>query len=80
VIQIGEGELQRSTPAEIQQALLPVDVQFVSSSTWSEENQTAGSSTLTLLLLGLLGTVLAGEQLLAYWASYHVAPTARGSR
>ncbi len=80
VIQIGEGDLRRSTSAEIQQALLPVDVQFLSSSTWSEENQTAGSSTLTLVLLGLLGIVLAGEQLLAYWASYHVASTARGAR
>ena len=80
VNQVGEGDLRRSTPAEIQQAMLPIDVQFVSSSTWSEENQTAGSSTLTLVLLGLLGTVLASEQLLAYWASYHVAPTARGAR
>ena len=41
----------------------------------SEENRTAGSSTLTLLLLGLLGTILAGEQMLAYWASYHVPPS-----
>jgi hypothetical protein len=50
-----------------------LEVKFVTSSVWSEENRTAGSSTLTLLLLGLLGALLAGEQLLAYWASYHVA-------
>ncbi len=80
VIQVGEGDLRRSSSAEVQQALLPIDVQFVSSSAWSEENQTAGSSTLTLVLLGLLGTVLAGEQMLAYWASYHVAPSTRGAR
>lgn len=73
VIRVGEGDLSRADPAEIQQELMPLDVKFVSSSVWSEENRTAGSSTLTLLLLGLLGTVLAGEQLLAYWASYHIS-------
>ncbi len=74
VIRIGEGDLSRANPNEIQQELLPLDVKFVSSTVWSDENRTAGSSTLTLLLLGLLGTILAGEQFLAYWASYHVAP------
>ena len=73
VIRVGEGDLSRADPAEIKQELLPLDVKFVSSSAWSEENRTAGSSTLTLLLLGLLGTVLASEQLLAYWASYHIS-------
>ncbi len=72
VIRVGEGDLSRADPAEIQQELLPLEVKFVSSSVWSEENRNAGSSTLTLLLLGLLGTMLAGEQLLAYWASYHI--------
>ncbi len=75
VIRVGEGDLTRADPASIQQQLLPLEVKFVSSSVWSEENRTAGSSTLTLLLLGLLGTILAGEQLLAYWASYHVSPS-----
>lgn len=74
VIHLGEGDLSRADPAAIAQQLLPLEVQFVSSSAWSEENKTAGSSTLTLLMLGLLGIVLAGEQLLAYWASYHVKP------
>jgi hypothetical protein len=74
VIRVGEGDLARADPASIQQQLLPLEVKFVSSGAWSEENRTAGSSTLTLLLLGLLGTVLAGEQMLAYWASYHVSP------
>ena len=75
VIRIGEGDLRRSNAAEIQQGLLPLDVKFVSSSAWSEENRAAGSSTLTLFLLGLLGLILAAEQALAYWASYHVAPS-----
>jgi hypothetical protein len=73
IIHIGEGDLSRADPAAIAQQFLPLEVKFVSSSVWSEENRTAGSSTLTLMLLGLLGTVLAGEQMLAYWASYHVS-------
>ena len=75
VIQIGEGDLKRVDTAEVQQALLPLNVQFVKSSVWSETNRAAGSSTLTLLLLGLLGLVLAAEQALASWASYHVSPS-----
>ena len=79
VIKVGEGDLKRANTAEIQQSLMPLDVQFVSSSVWSEENQAAGSSTLTLVLLGLLALFLAAEQALAYWASYHVSasPIAR---
>ena len=74
VIHSGEGDLARADPAAIAQQLLPLEVMFVSSSAWSEENRTAGSSTLTLFLLGLLGIILAAEQMLAYWASYHVSP------
>ena len=77
VIRVGEGDLSRANPAEIVQSLLPLEVKFVSSSVWGQENRTAGSSTLTLLLLGLLGIVLAGEQILAYWASYHISSAAR---
>jgi hypothetical protein len=73
VIHSGEGDLTRADPASIAQQLLPLEVMFVSSSAWSEENRTAGSSTLTLFLLGLLGIILAAEQMLAYWASYHVS-------
>ena len=80
VIRVGEGDLSRADPAAIQQQLLPVEVKFVSSSVWSAENRTAGSSTLTLLLLGLLGVILAAEQALAYWASYHASPKGTASR
>ncbi len=73
VIRTGEGNLKRTDPAIIQQGLLPVEVKFLSSEAWNAENQTAGSSTLTLFLLGLLITLLAAEQALAYWASYHTA-------
>ncbi|MGI9471275.1 MAG: BatA domain-containing protein [Rubripirellula sp.] len=79
IIRVGEGDLSRADPASIQQQLLPLEVKFVSSSVWSEENRTAGSSTLTLLLLGLLGIVLAAEQALAYWASYHSSAKSQAS-
>jgi hypothetical protein len=79
VIRVGEGDLARADPASIGQQLLPLEIKFVTSSVWSEENRTAGSSTLTLLLLGLLGTILAAEQSLAYWASYHVSPNRSSS-
>ncbi|QEF99218.1 hypothetical protein Mal15_32790 [Stieleria maiorica] len=67
----GEGDLERADAAEIRRALLPIDVQFVSSDDWRQQNQFAGSSTLGLMLLALLGLLLAAEQALAYWASYH---------
>jgi hypothetical protein len=78
VIRPGEGDLRRANTAEIQQNLMPLDVQFVSSTSWSNENRAAGSSTLTLVLLSLLALVLAAEQALAYWASYHVTPAKTG--
>ena len=74
VIRVGEGELERADAAAIQQQMLPLQITFISSSAWSDDNQATGSSTLTLLLLGLLGLILAAEQLLAYWASYHASP------
>lgn len=67
----GEGDLDRADAEEIRRALLPLEVQFVSSDDWSQQNQIAGSSTLGMMLLGLLGLLLATEQALAYWASYH---------
>lgn len=73
VIRVGEGELERAEPAAIEQQMLPLQITFVKSSAWSDQNQTAGSSTLTLVLLALLGLILAAEQLLAYWASYHAS-------
>ena len=71
VIRIGEGDLKRADASAVQQELLPIEVRFLSSEAWSEENQVAGSSTLALYLLALLGLLLAAEQALAYWASYH---------
>jgi hypothetical protein len=72
VIRVGEGDLKRADQAQIAQSLLPTEVKFVTSSAWSNQNQAAGSSALSTLLLGLLVAFLAAEQALAYWASYHV--------
>ena len=76
VIRVGEGDLKRADQAEIAQSLLPTEVKFMTSTAWSDQNQTAGNSTLSLLLLGLLSLLLAAEQALAYWASYHVRGSA----
>jgi hypothetical protein len=77
VLNGGDGDLARADHAAIAQQLMPIEVSFVDSAAWSEENNIAGSSTLTLVLLGLLAAILAIEQLLAYWASYHVSPRPR---
>jgi len=74
VLRVGEGDLTRADRASIVQQMLPLEVVFVSSTAWSDQNNDAGSSTLTLVLLGLLGAILAAEQALAHWASYHVSP------
>ncbi len=80
VIQSGEGDLRRAKPSAIQQELLPLEVKFLTSEAWSLENQTAGSSTLILFLLGLLAALLAAEQALAYWASYHAPLSSAAGR
>ncbi|MEM9586923.1 MAG: VWA domain-containing protein, partial [Planctomycetota bacterium] len=74
-VRIGEGELGRVQRKEVLAMLAPADVQFVSSGAWSDQNQTAGSSFLSLVLLGMLAVVLSTEQALAYWASYHSSPS-----
>lgn len=76
VIESGEGELKRVEPAEVQRAVRPVDVRFVSAGELVEQYSGTSGSTTTLLLLGLLGVLLAGEQCLAYASSYHPPATA----
>jgi hypothetical protein len=78
-IEVGEGDLQRAEAAEIRQGLLPIEVRFISSQDWNQENQFAGSSRLGLILLALLALLLAAEQALAYWASYHASGPATGA-
>ncbi len=78
VIRPGEGDLRRADPAEIRRGLEPIEVRFVSSAAWSEENRGAGGSTLALVMLGLLAGLLGAEQWLAHWASYHTAGSKAG--
>lgn len=73
VIQPAESELERANAAEIRRELQPLEIEYLSSAAWSDENRGAGNSTLMLVLLGLLVGLLGVEQSLAYWASYHVA-------
>jgi hypothetical protein len=72
----GEGDLERADAAEIRRELLPLKVRFVSTADWSQENQLAGSSSIGLMLLAIAGLLLAAEQALAYWASYHTRAVA----
>lgn len=73
VIESGEGDLRRVEPTEVQRAVRPVDVRFVSAGELVEQYGGNSGSTTTLVLLGLLGMLLAGEQCLAYLSSYHPA-------
>lgn len=75
VIAGGEGDLRRASPAEIQRAVQPVDVRFVSAGELAEPNSGPAGSATALVLLGLLVLLLAAEQVLAYLSSYH-PPTA----
>lgn len=76
VIDLGEGDLSRVDANEVRQALLPIEVDFLTSDDWGQQNSFAGGSSLGLMLLALLGLLLAAEQTLAYWASYHTRSTA----
>lgn len=80
VIRVEESRLDRVEAAEIRQSLTPIEVRFVTSSQWSDENRGAGHSTLALVMLGMLVGLLGAEQWLAYWASYHTTPTVGGGK
>ncbi|MEL7264457.1 MAG: BatA domain-containing protein [Planctomycetota bacterium] len=70
-IRTGEGDLRRVDNQEVLRSLQPLDVRFLSiDSILQDGNRLTGSLT-TLLLLGLLALLLAIEQMLGYWASYH---------
>lgn len=71
VIAGGEGDLRRASPAEIQRAVQPVDVRFVSAGELAEPSGGPTGSATALVLLGLLVLLLAAEQVLAYLSSYH---------
>lgn len=72
----GESDLERVNRVELIRRLQPTEATFVDAGQWSEGVRQAGTSTLTLVLLGLLALLFAIEQALAYWASYHPAGNA----
>lgn len=77
VIRVDESDLTRAVPAELMRDLAPLDVEFLAINQWNEDGPVAGLSTFLLVLLALLALLLAVEQALAAWASYH--PKATGS-
>lgn len=74
VIDVGESDLARVPAAEIIRDLLPLNIEFLSAADWQNNAPVAGLSTFLLILLILLAILLAIEQILAAWASYHVRP------
>ncbi|WP_230252678.1 BatA domain-containing protein [Rhodopirellula halodulae] len=79
VLNVGESDLARVSNAEVIRDLLPLEVEFLSPGDWGEPGGGGGMSTFLLILLALLALMLAVEQALAAWASYHVRPTADGA-
>ncbi len=74
MIEPGEGDLKRVEPIEVQRAVRPVDVRFVSAGELAEQYEGGNGTTTTLVLLGLLAALLAVEQCLAYASSFHPPP------
>ena len=72
VIDSGDGDLLRADHGSVIQQLDPLNVRFVERRSWNQQELASGSSMMTLLLLCCLVLFLALEQLLGYWASYHV--------
>ncbi len=70
-VQPGEGDLRRVDQPTLLRDLQPTTIQFFSTEEVLEQSSGGGGATTTLVLLALLGTLLASEQALAYWASYH---------
>tara|TARA_R110002073_G_scaffold230604_1_gene391707 strand:+ start:11286 stop:13874 length:2589 start_codon:yes stop_codon:yes gene_type:complete len=79
VLNVGESDLARVTSAEVIRDLLPLEVEFLSPGDWGASGVGGGMSTFLLILLMLLVLMLAVEQALAAWASYHVRPTSDGA-
>ncbi len=76
VVLPSDGELSRVDHGVVLQQLTPLNVQFIERRSWNQEAISAGSSSMALLLILILGVFLAIEQALAYWASYHVKSVA----
>ncbi|QDS93366.1 hypothetical protein FF011L_21290 [Roseimaritima multifibrata] len=76
VVRTEEGNLIRADRAQMQRDVQPAVLTFYDNKDIVQQSTGAGGSAISMLLLAILGTLLASEQALAYWASYH---TPRGS-
>ena len=70
-IDAGESDLSRTPAEEIRRSLRPVDVRFVTAGELAEQYAGPTGSTTLLVLLALLAMLLAIEQALGYFGSYH---------
>lgn len=79
VVEPGEGDLRRADRGEIRLALQPATVTFFSAEDVIASEETGSSGIMSIILLALLGLTLGGEQILAYFASYHPPATEKKS-
>ncbi len=75
-LRLGESDLAAMPHAEILRDLPGMGIEFLSTTSWENDSNAGGMSTFLLVLLALLALLLAIEQALAAWASYHVKPSA----
>lgn len=75
-LRLGESDLAAMPHAEILRDLPGLGIDFISTMDWETDANVGGMSTFLLVLLALLAMLLALEQALAAWASYHVKPSA----
>jgi hypothetical protein len=66
-----EGDLAQTEQTKIRTALQPVPVSFSDASEVIASDETSGGNLMALVLFAVLGLLLASEQILAYYASYH---------
>jgi hypothetical protein len=76
VVAAQEGDLKQADRGEIRLALQPATVTFFEAEDVIASDETSSSGLMSLILLALLGLTLGGEQILAYFASYHPPVTA----
>jgi hypothetical protein len=76
----GEGDLAVTSSADLTQQLAGVDLQLHDAADMALNSQQLAGFQMGDALLGGLIAMLLAEQLLAYMASYHIAPPAGGSK
>ncbi|MEM8913022.1 MAG: BatA domain-containing protein [Planctomycetota bacterium] len=80
VLRLGESDLRRVSRGQLVRDLMPVEVAFLSADDWLDDRPVAGMSSIIMALLIILAVLLAVEQSLAAWASYHPTKSTRSRR